>query len=234
MSTRNINQKKKPEYLKKENLIVIGIGALVVIVFSIILALAMPSDKTDKSFENEAKQSSVNTTNENVVEKHMAKEEGEKKEEAPKEKENNVAEVPKVPDKISFSYPVKGKIVKDFSGDELVFFETLKDWRTHNGVDISASEGTEVLAAADGTVEKISDKGMYGKTIVILHRDNISTVYSNLNDEVDVEEGNNVLSGTKIGKVGNSATAEALDEPHLHFEVCKNEEYLDPKDYLCE
>ena len=61
----------------------------------------------------------------------------------------------------SFVQPVDGQITQVYSGDELVYNETLKDWRTHNGVDIACGENAQVKSAVAGTVCNIYDDGMW-------------------------------------------------------------------------
>ena len=51
-----------------------------------------------------------------------------------------------------FTWPVKGEVIADYSLEVLAYDETMGDWRTHSGLDIAASLGTEVLAVAAGTV----------------------------------------------------------------------------------
>lgn len=130
------------------------------------------------------------------------------------------------------SMPVDGAVTKDYSGDELVYSETMGDWRSHNGIDIFADEGREVKAAADGTVEAVTDGGMYGKTVVILHGGGLRTIYSNLALTEDTTAGKDVKVGEKIGLVGSTAAAESAEPSHLHFEVSLNEITVNPHDYM--
>ena len=59
------------------------------------------------------------------------------------------------PTPLVFTWPVKGTIIADISVETLAYSETMGDWRTHEGVDIAASLGTQVLAAANGTVSAL-------------------------------------------------------------------------------
>ena len=127
---------------------------------------------------------------------------------------------------------VNGAITKDYSGEELVYSETMQDYRTHNGIDFSANEGDDVVAVAEGTVEAITDNGMYGTTVIILHSDGLRSIYSNLADNLVIAEGDAVARGGIIAKVGNTATAEVAEPPHLHLEMSLNEEIVNPHDYL--
>lgn len=134
--------------------------------------------------------------------------------------------------KFILSMPVEGVVTKDYSGEELVYSETMGDWRSHNGIDIFANEGSEVKAAADGTVEAVTDGGMFGKTVVIIHSGGLRTIYSNLAMTEDTSVGKDVKVGEKIGLVGSTAAAESAEPSHLHFEVSLNEETVNPHDYM--
>lgn len=132
----------------------------------------------------------------------------------------------------TFIKPVEGEIITKYAEDSLVFSETLQEWVTHLGVDIKANKTTVVKAAADGKVESIKNDPRYGLTIIIVHDNGFKTVYSNLLTTEFVVEGEEVKSGQSIGTVGNTAAFEILDEPHLHFELIKNGEKMDPTGYI--
>ena len=70
--------------------------------------------------------------------------------------------------------------------------------------------------------------------MVIEHANNFKTVYSNLLTAEFVTEGEEITSGQSIGTVGNTAIFEVLDEDHLHFEILKNNENVDPSIYVQE
>ena len=129
-------------------------------------------------------------------------------------------------------YPVEGEILKEFATEKLVFSETLQEWITHNGIDIKAARTSVVKAVEEGTVSAIKNDPRYGLTVIIEHRDGYKSIYSNLLTSEFVKEGDNVTKGQSLGTVGNSAIFEIADEPHLHFELLQNEEYLDPTMYL--
>ncbi len=141
----------------------------------------------------------------------------------------------KEPEKLTFVSPVVGQIAKSHSYDTPVFSNTLGDWRIHTGIDISADEGTDVYAAADGTVSKVYNNPFLGKTIEITHSGGVVSIYSNLSSEgIAVKEGDTVKSGTKIGCVGDTSLSELADEPHLHFEVKLEGASVNPLDYISE
>ena len=127
---------------------------------------------------------------------------------------------------------MEGKVLTAFSVDQLVYSETLGDWRTHDGVDISAQEGTDVLAASSGTVRSVSDDPLMGTTVVLDHGDGYQTTYASLRAGAAVEVGDRVTAGQVIGTVGTTAAAESAQGPHLHFSVTHDGDAVDPEEYL--
>ena len=128
--------------------------------------------------------------------------------------------------------PIQGEVLTAFSVDQLLYNETLDDWRTHDGADIAAAEGTSVLAASGGTVLSVSDDLLMGTTVVVEHADGYQTTYSNLQEMPPVAQGDTVTAGQVIGAVGTTAPAESAQGPHLHFSVSKDGDAVDPDTYL--
>ena len=147
-----------------------------------------------------------------------------------KTKQTNT-ELEKVKDP-EFINPVEGEIIRGFAKDSLIYSETLEEWITHFGVDIKAERTTVVKASEGGKIATIKNDPRYGLTVVIEHVNGFKSVYSNLLTTEFVSEGENIKKGQSIGTIGNSASFEIVDEPHLHFEIIKDGEYLDPNIYL--
>lgn len=131
-----------------------------------------------------------------------------------------------------FSVPVEGEIVRGFAKDSLIYSDTLEEWVTHLGIDIKAERTTVVKAAESGTITSIKNDPRYGLSIVIEHVNGFKTVYSNLLTTEFITEEEEVEKGQTIGTVGNSASFEIVDEPHLHFEILKDGMNVDPNIYL--
>ena len=131
-----------------------------------------------------------------------------------------------------FKMPVTGEIIKEFADNKLVYSSTLDVWATHNGIDIKADETTVVKSSADGTVTSIKNDPRYGLTVIVEHVNGYKTVYANLLSTEFVVEGENVKQGQSLGTVGSTASFEISDEPHLHFELLKDNEQQDPELYL--
>lgn len=133
-----------------------------------------------------------------------------------------------------FSCPVDGEILKEYSMDVPVFSLTMEDYRTHDGIDIYAAQGSEVLAAADGTVREVWTDPMMGQCISVNHAGGAVTTYKNLSSEMPegIEKGTAVSAGQVIGTVGDTALEEVAEESHLHFEMSVDGAPADPAEYI--
>lgn len=178
----------------------------------------------------------VNATSgeQEIVEKDENKEENStanKKEETVQTEAEVTEEIENAKEPV-FERPVEGEIIKKFAKDTLVYSETLDEWVVHNGIDIKADKTTVVKAAEAGLIKAIKNDPRYGLTIVIQHDMDYITVYSNLLTSEFVVEGEKVEKGQSIGTVGNTGAFEIADEPHLHFELQKSGECVDPSNYI--
>ncbi|MDO4745361.1 MAG: M23 family metallopeptidase [Bacillota bacterium] len=131
-----------------------------------------------------------------------------------------------------YIFPVEGEIIMEYSSDIPVYWKTLDQYMTHPGIDIAADAGTPVQAAANGTVTKIEKDCPMGITVEINHGDGVITIYSNLAADGLIELGEIVTSGTVIGKIGQTSMFEFDSPDHLHFEMIKDDEHVDPMEYL--
>jgi len=111
-----------------------------------------------------------------------------------------------------------GNRVDPFSGDSAF----------HSGLDFTAPRGTAVQAAAGGIVIFAGRMNEYGNAVEINHGDGYVTRYAH-QDKLRVTVGEVVKRGQVIGAVGTSGRASG---PHLHFEVLKNGQYVDPRRYI--
>ena len=90
--------------------------------------------------------------------------------------ETAAPEISQKPAALVFTWPVNGAIVASFSVETLLYDETMLDWRTHEGIDLAAEEGTRVLAVAAGTVSQVYEDDLMGVTVVIDHGDGLESV----------------------------------------------------------
>lgn len=104
----------------------------------------------------------------------------------------------------------------------------LKSWIYHTGVDIGASSGKNILAAASGTVIMAGWYGGYGNCVMIDHGGGIVTLYGHAS-ALNVSKGQTVSQGQVIAYVGSTGRSTG---PHLHFEVRVNGEYVNPMSYF--
>ena len=127
--------------------------------------------------------------------------------------------------------PIQGEVLTAFSMEELVYNPALGDWRTHDGVDISAPAGTTVLAACAGSVRSVTEDPFLGTTVVLDHDGGYQTTYANLQAKPNVEAGDSVSAGQILGAVGTTAAAES-ETPHLHFAVARDGKAVNPNEFL--
>ena len=119
----------------------------------------------------------------------------------------------------TFSNPTRGTLTSRFGSR----------WgRMHEGIDISAKIGTAVLAADGGKVIFSGTSGNYGKLVKIDHGGGFVTYYAH-NSKLLVSVGDKVYKGLKIAEVGNTGRSTG---PHLHFEVRKNGNPVNPLSYV--
>lgn len=137
-----------------------------------------------------------------------------------------------ITENLSFQAPIVGEIIKDYAMDTLVYSKTLDEWCTHSGIDIKADKASVVCASEKGTVESIKNDPRYGLSIIINHGNGFKTVYSNLLTTEFVREGEEVEKGQTIATVGETASFEIADEPHLHFEMYKDGIAVNPTIYF--
>lgn len=135
--------------------------------------------------------------------------------------------------KAEFIRPIEGETAKIFSMDSLIYSETLQEWVTHRGIDIKAEKGAEVKAVADGTIKSIKTDPRYGISIIIKHSKGFESVYACLlNEAQGLKEGDTIKQGQVIGNVGNSGVFESAEGMHLHFEMTKDGDYVNPDIYV--
>ncbi|MBQ7792224.1 MAG: M23 family metallopeptidase [Clostridia bacterium] len=98
----------------------------------------------------------------------------------------------------------------------------------HTGMDIDINAGTEVKAAASGTILKVGTDERFGNYILISHNELFTTCYAHL-DSAKKQEGESVNQGDIIGIAGVTGN---VTGPHLHFEIRKGEERMNPVPFL--
>ncbi|WP_293066138.1 peptidoglycan DD-metalloendopeptidase family protein [Moorena sp. SIO4A5] len=122
-------------------------------------------------------------------------------------------------------YPSNGSITSSFGWRRHPILGTS---RFHSGIDFGASYGSTIRAADSGIVIFAGWYGGYGNTVIIDHGDSIATLYGHAS-RLLVSKGESVKRGNAIATVGSTGFSTG---PHLHFEVRKNGEPVDPASYL--
>ncbi len=130
----------------------------------------------------------------------------------------------------SFIFPIrKQEMQKISSGYGMRLHPVTKRKRKHNGIDILAPHGTDVLAAETGTVAESGYDEKLGNYLILHHEDNFLSAYNHLSER-SVQAGQTVKQGAVIGKVGSTGVSSG---PHLHFEIGKiGKDREDPTKYL--
>ena len=100
--------------------------------------------------------------------------------------------------------------------------------KSHTGIDIGAGAGTNVLAAAAGTVTMASWNGGYGNCVMIDHGNGYQTLYAHMSS-ITVANGAAVSAGTVVGLVGSTGVSTG---PHLHFEIFASGSRVDPEQFF--
>jgi len=133
--------------------------------------------------------------------------------------------------RISLLMPTQGEIQRPYSMDKLIYQPTLREYSTHSGMDISCISDQVILAAADGKIKDIYTDALWGNCLSIEHDGGYVTLYAGLGS-CQVEKGQAVFAGEEIARAGNSAKGEVSQGCHLHFELKKEDAFLDPQDYI--
>jgi len=125
----------------------------------------------------------------------------------------------------SMPWPVRGRIVAGFGRQKHPKHGTIT---FNSGIDIAATEGTEVRTVARGQVEYVAWLDGYGRTVIVNHGAGYYTVYAHLSETL-VAESQSLEPGAIIGRVGDTGS---LDGPKLHFEVRAKADAVDPRLWL--
>ncbi|MDW5300611.1 MAG: M23 family metallopeptidase [Sedimentibacter sp.] len=127
--------------------------------------------------------------------------------------------------------PLAGEVIREFTMEDLVYFEAIGEWRVHKGVDIKPKDTLMIESALAGTVEAVNNSELTGTEIIIDHGNNVKTLYSNLVSS-QVAVGDSVKQGQIIGNIGKTVSIESADGAHLHFELIVDGKNVNPIDYI--
>lgn len=119
-------------------------------------------------------------------------------------------------------------ITRGYSDTQPTYSETLDVWEVHKAVDVRGEIGQEIKSLLDGEVVDVFHDDSHGMSIKIKSDENIDILYSNLDENVPVKTGDVLKEGDTIGSIGNTTAVEFKEGPHIHVEVFKNNESIDP------
>ncbi len=134
-------------------------------------------------------------------------------------------------ERIVFSTPLSLSIGRDYSRGVPVFSPTMKDYRTHNGVDFLGMAGDTVRPIAQGEVLSVTHDPLWGYTVTVDHGDGVVSKISGLSDKDLPEAGAYVHENAVIGRVGE-IPVEAEEAAHIHLEVRVNGKLTDPLELM--
>ncbi len=131
--------------------------------------------------------------------------------------------LPKDPafDPITFSRPALGQIVQGFD-----WFESGNSWRLHTGVDIGMPPGSNIIAAAAGSIEKVQESAGGTYSVTVNHSDGWKSIYTNL-ATIMVKEGQTIIKGVIIGTSGTKGCEPSI--PSFHFGIYHDGQAMDPQ-----
>ncbi len=143
--------------------------------------------------------------------------------------DTDVQPEPVLPEK-TYTAPIDNyTVIKSYSAKP-VYSTSLKRYVSHLGVDLVGTNGATVMASMAGTVESVTYDILYGHQIVILHDNDVRTIYKSV-DNVTVTAGDAVTMGQAIATVSTSAGSESADGAHLHYEITVNGTNVNPMEY---
>lgn len=191
-----------------------------------------PEDTTDAKQHATQKDNQEETIGQDDKTDVAVSTDGDSKENQPKEETVRPVDTPKA-EELKFSeeeglqWPLQGNVIKDYSADKMVFFDTLQQFRTNPAVFIAGEPGSEIVAAADGIVKKLDRDDKLGNTLVLDIGDGYLLIYGQIKD-INVKEGDYVAAGANIAKLARATKYYRIEGNHLYFQVTKDETTINP------
>lgn len=234
------------QFEKKKNrdkLATMLILSFCVIALTSIFTIKASIDKVAKSAEN------IPVTKEVPSENEKHKDKDEKETAKPKTNEttssktdSNVSTTAQIvdsekeaPNSGTFVAPmdmVSAKVLKEYSMDMVIYNKTLDQYMTHPGLDISGEENANVLAVTDGLITGVYKDDSYGVTIELTCDNGYTVRYCNLATDKLIEKGDRVKQSQVISTIGKSGLFESADKTHVHIEIQKDGNLVDPAKVL--
>lgn len=127
--------------------------------------------------------------------------------------------------------PVDGEILKPFSMDTTIYFETLDQYKCNPALLIQADVNQEVVAAFGGTVESIAEDSVNGTMLTVDMGNGYKAMYGQMKD-ITVNEGDKVVKGQALGNIAEPTKYYNEEGSHLYFGMTKEDTPVNPENYL--
>ena len=130
-------------------------------------------------------------------------------------------------------WPISGMLLMDYSMDQTVYFKTLDQYKYNPALVIAAAENDQIIAGAAGLVKSIDNHAQTGMTVNVDLGNGYEAIYGQL-QKVAVKTGDYVEATTTLGYVAEPTKYYSSEGTNLYFEMRKDGQPVDPKEYLVE
>lgn len=127
--------------------------------------------------------------------------------------------------------PTEGDVLKPFSMDTTIYFDTLDQYKCNPAMLIKADVNQEVVASFGGKVESVAEDAVNGSMIIVDMGNGYKAIYGQMKD-IGVKEGDTIVKGQAIGNVAQPTKYFAEEGSHLYFGMTKEDAPVNPQDYL--
>ena len=127
--------------------------------------------------------------------------------------------------------PTEGDVLKPFSMDATIYFETLDQYKCNPAMLIKADVNQEVVASFGGKVESVKENAVNGTMITVDMGNGYKAMYGQMKD-IGVKEGDSIVKGQALGNVAQPTKYFSEEGSHLYFGMTKDDEPINPQDYL--
>lgn len=127
--------------------------------------------------------------------------------------------------------PTEGDVLKPFSMDTTIYFDTLDQYKCNPAMLIKADVNQEVVASFGGKVESVAEDAVNGSMIIVDMGNGYKAIYGQMKD-IGVKEGDSIVKGQAIGNVAQPTKYFAEEGSHLYFGMTKEDAPVNPQDYL--
>lgn len=140
---------------------------------------------------------------------------------------NPTAQELKFSEEDGLCWPLSGNVIKNYSEDKLIYFETLGQFKTNPGIFIAGEKGNPIVAAANGIVKEIKKEDKTGQILILDIGGGYTLTYGQL-EEIAVKPGDYVKNGQEMAKLAKVTKYYRMEGEHLYFQVQKDGENVNP------